>query len=146
MADARRGDTVVVWKLDRAFRSLTHMVTTLSEMERDGIGFQSLTEAIDTRTPAGRLILHVLGAIAQFERDLIAERTRAGMASAKSRGERLGRPKEVTVAQIERIRKALAAGKSGYEAAKAGGVSHWTVYQIFPGGRKAFALRRRGKK
>jgi DNA invertase Pin-like site-specific DNA recombinase len=81
----RPGDTLVVWKLDRLGRSLRHLVDTITALAEHGIGFSSLQEAVDTTTPGGKLVLHVFAALAEFERDLIRERTSAGLAAARSR-------------------------------------------------------------
>jgi DNA invertase Pin-like site-specific DNA recombinase len=91
-ARRRRLDVVVCWRLDRLGRNLKHLVTLLDELAAIGVGFVTLNEAIDTTTPAGRLQLHVLAALSEFERARIAERVRAGLARAKSQGTRLGRP------------------------------------------------------
>ncbi|MBV8129568.1 MAG: recombinase family protein [Planctomycetaceae bacterium] len=88
---ARKGDTVVVWKLDRLGRSLRHLVETLAALRERGIGFRSLQESIDTTTSGGKLVFHVFAALAEFERDLIRERTRAGLDAARARGKRGGR-------------------------------------------------------
>src|SRR5437588_4732371 len=88
----RSGDTLVVWRLDRLGRSLRHLIDTLLELDSHGVGFKSLTESIDTTTPGGKLIFHIFGALAEFERDLIRERTNAGMAAARARGRLGGRP------------------------------------------------------
>ena len=82
LAFVREGDVLVTWKLDRLARSLPHLIETVNQLEKNGAGLRSLTEAIDTTTPGGRLIFHVFGALAQFERDLIRERTRAGLVAA----------------------------------------------------------------
>lgn len=89
------GDVLVVWKLDRLGRSLAHLIQITTRLEAEGIGFRSLSEAIDTTTASGRLLFHVMGAIAEFERSLISERTRAGMAAAKARGQHLGRERKL---------------------------------------------------
>lgn len=89
-------DVLVVWKLDRLGRSLAHLIQVTMRLEEDGIGFRSLSEAIDTTTASGRLLFHVMGAIAEFERSLISERTRAGMAAAKARGQHLGRERKIS--------------------------------------------------
>src|SRR5262245_50902777 len=88
----RPGDTLVVWKLDRLARSIRQRIDTIESLEARGIGFRSLTEAIDTTTPGGKLIFHIFGALAEFERSVIRERTKAGLASARARGKRGGRP------------------------------------------------------
>jgi DNA invertase Pin-like site-specific DNA recombinase len=82
----RPGDTLVVWKLDRLGRSLRHLVDTVTGLAERGVGFRSLQEAIDTTTPGGKLVFHVFAALAEFERDLIRERTTAGLAAARARG------------------------------------------------------------
>src|SRR5215203_1762441 len=88
----RPGDTLVVWRLDRLGRSLRHLIETVTALEQRGVGFKSLTESIDTTSPGGKLIFHIFGARAEFERDLIRERTRAGLTAARARGRRGGRP------------------------------------------------------
>jgi DNA invertase Pin-like site-specific DNA recombinase len=93
----RKGDTLVVWRLDRLGRSLPHLITTMTSLEERGIGFKSLTENIDTTTSGGKLIFHIFGALAEFERNLIRERTQAGLSAARARGKRGGRPKAITV-------------------------------------------------
>jgi DNA invertase Pin-like site-specific DNA recombinase len=87
------GDTLVVWRLDRLGRSLSHLITLTLNLEARGVSFQSLSEAIDTRTACGRLMFHIMGALAEFERSLISERTKAGLAAARARGAVLGRPR-----------------------------------------------------
>jgi DNA invertase Pin-like site-specific DNA recombinase len=89
----RPGDTLIVWKLDRLGRSLQHLIESVNKLEKNGMAFKSLTESIDTTTPNGKLIFHIFGALAEFERGLIAERTRAGLASARERGRKGGRKK-----------------------------------------------------
>jgi DNA invertase Pin-like site-specific DNA recombinase len=102
----RKGDTVVVWRLDRLGRSLPHLITTMTALEERGIGFKSLTENIDTTTSGGKLIFHIFGALAEFERNLIRERTQAGLLAARARGRIGGRPKALTPKQI-RIAQSL---------------------------------------
>jgi DNA invertase Pin-like site-specific DNA recombinase len=96
----REGDTLVVWKLDRLGRSLTYLVETVHRLEVRGVGFKSLQEHIDTTTPGGKLIFHVFAALAEFERDLIGERTKAGLQAARARGRRGGRKPALTPRQI----------------------------------------------
>jgi len=88
----KSGDMLVVWKLDRLGRSLAHLIAIIIELERRGVGFRSISEAIDTTCASGRLLFHIMGALAEFERSLISERTRAGMKAARARGIHLGRP------------------------------------------------------
>jgi DNA invertase Pin-like site-specific DNA recombinase len=95
----RKGDTFVVWRLDRLGRSLSHLIATMTDLEERGIGFKSLTENIDTTTSGGKLIFHIFGALAEFERNLIRERTTAGLTAARARGKRGGRPKALTAKQ-----------------------------------------------
>lgn len=95
------GDTLVTWRLDRLGRSLGHLISLVTELERKRVTFKSLSDAIDTRTAGGRLQFHMLGALAEFERSLISERTRAGMAAARARGARVGRPAKLDVAEIK---------------------------------------------
>jgi DNA invertase Pin-like site-specific DNA recombinase len=96
----RKGDTLVVWRLDRLGRSLPHLITTMTDLEERGIGFKSLTENIDTTTSGGKLIFHIFGALAEFERNLIRERTTAGLTAARARGRKGGRPKALTAKQL----------------------------------------------
>src|SRR5918993_942935 len=92
-ARRRRFDVVVVWRLDRLGRNLRHLILLLDDLQATGVAFVSLSEGIDATTPAGRLQLHVLGAIAEFERERIKERVVAGLARARAQGKRLGRPR-----------------------------------------------------
>jgi DNA invertase Pin-like site-specific DNA recombinase len=108
---AREGDILVVWKLDRLGRSLGHLIEVVRGLSDRGIGFKSIQESLDTTTSGGRLIFHVFGAIAEFERDLIRERTNAGLEAARVRGKKGGRRRALTDKQIS-IGKSLAADKS----------------------------------
>lgn len=101
LARADMGDTFVIWKMDRAFRSLRNALDLLEDLERRGVEFVSLTEAIDTTTPMGKAMYQMRGVFSELERSLIIERTRAGMAAAKRRGQRIGRPPKLTEAQID---------------------------------------------
>lgn len=92
LSHLRPGDTLVVWKLDRLGRSLKHLVETVAELEKRGVGFRSLQEQIDTTSPTGKLIFHVFCALAEFERDLTRQRTAAALAAARARGRKGGRP------------------------------------------------------
>jgi DNA invertase Pin-like site-specific DNA recombinase len=91
----RKGDTLIVWRLDRLGRSLKHLIERIGELEERGVGFKSLQENIDTTSSSGRLVFHVFGALAEFERNLIRERTRAGLDAARARGRKGGRPKKL---------------------------------------------------
>jgi DNA invertase Pin-like site-specific DNA recombinase len=112
LADAldyvRSGDTLVVWRLDRLGRSLKQLIERVTALEARGVGFRSLTEAMDTTTSGGRLIFHVFGALAEFERAVIRERTLAGLAAARARGRVGGRPPALNPAQVEMARALLA--------------------------------------
>ncbi len=127
----RRGDTLVVWKLDRLGRSMRHLVEVIDGLGKREVGFQSLTEAIDTSTSAGQLLFHMMGALAQFERDLIRERTRAGLRAAAARGRKGGRPTVATHALLEKARALTEMGLSMREAAGRLRVSKTTLYSAF---------------
>jgi len=113
----REGDVLTVWKLDRLGRSLPHLIETVSALEARGVGFRSLTESIDTTTPGGRLIFHVFGALGQFERDLIRERTRAGLDAAAACGRLGGRKPVVTGDKLRRAQALVEGGLNVREAA-----------------------------
>ena len=102
LAFLRKGDTLVVWKLDRLGRSMKHLVETVTELGDRGVGFRSLTEGVDTTTTGGTLVFHLFGALAQFERDLIVERTQAGLKAAATRGRKGGRKPVVTPKNFSR--------------------------------------------
>ena len=104
----RAGDTLVVWRLDRLGRSLRHLIDTITALEAQGIGFKSLQENIDTTTSGGKLIFHIFGSLAEFERDLIRERTQAGLEAARSRGRVGGRPKALSKSKAEMARRLYA--------------------------------------
>lgn len=108
----RAGDTVVVWRLDRLGRSLRHLMEVVRDFDSREVGFRSLTEAIDTTTPGGKLVFHIFGALAEFERELIRERTRAGLAAAVARGRKGGRPTVMTAERLELARRLRSEGKS----------------------------------
>jgi DNA invertase Pin-like site-specific DNA recombinase len=127
----RPGDTLVVWRLDRLGRSLKHLIEVVAALAERGVGFKSLTEQIDTTTPGGKLIFHVFGALAEFERDLIRERTHAGLAAARARGRLGGRPKKLTDAkQLELARTLYAGGETDIDTiCRTMGISRATLYR-----------------
>lgn len=125
----REGDVLVVWRLDRLGRSLPHLIETIKLLESRGVGFQSLTEAIDTTTSGGRLIFHIFGALGQFERDLIRERTRAGLSAAAARGRKGGRKVVVTPDKLVKAREYLASGLNVRETAARLKVGKSTLYE-----------------
>ena len=125
LAYLRDGDVLAVWRLDR---SMPHLIETIGALEARGVGFRSLTEAIDTTTPGGRLIFHVFGALGQFERDLIRERTKAGLTAAAARGRKGGRKPVVTADKLQRAREHIANGLNVREAATRLKVSKTALY------------------
>jgi DNA invertase Pin-like site-specific DNA recombinase len=108
LSHLRRGDTLVVWRLDRLGRSLRHLIDTITELNARGVGFKSLTENIDTTTSGGKLVFHIFGALAEFEREIIRERTQAGLQAARDRGKVGGRPKALTVKELQILRNMAA--------------------------------------
>lgn len=132
----RAGDTLVIWKLDRLARSLQQLIETVEALSARDIGLRSLTEAIDTTTPGGRLIFHIFGALAEFERGVIRERTRAGLDAARARGRVGGRPPALSVDDITAAKALLRDPAITVEqAAKRLGVAPSTLYRHLPGGR-----------
>jgi DNA invertase Pin-like site-specific DNA recombinase len=130
----RPGDTLVVWKLDRRGRSLRHLVDTITGLAGRGVGFRSLQEAIDTTTPGGKLVFHVFAALAEFERDLIRERTAAGLAAARARGRRGGRPSVLSGHRLQVAQEMYASGQYTVAAiAKTLGVSRASIYRHLNG-------------
>ena len=126
----REGDTLVVWRLDRLGRSLPQLVATVKTLEERGFGLRSLTEGIDTASASGTLVFHVFGALAQFERDLTRERTMAGLAAARARGRRGGRPVKLTP-ELRRRAEAMLRDTKGYPFVS-------DVIRSLPVGRTAF--------
>lgn len=126
----REGDTLVVWKLDRLGRSLKHLIETVQELEKQGFGFASLQESIDTTTSGGKLVFHTFAALAEFERDIIRERTAAGLAAARARGRKGGRPRGMD-GKKRKIALTLYADKSRpvQEICQALGISRATFYR-----------------
>ncbi|HAH4663299.1 TPA: helix-turn-helix domain-containing protein [Escherichia coli] len=126
------GDTLVVWKLDRLGRSMRHLVTLIEELRQRGVNFRSLTDSIDTSTPMGRFFFHVMGALAEMERELIVERTRAGLAAARAKGRVGGRRPKLTTEQWAQIGRLLEAGESRQRIALIFDVGVSTIYRKFP--------------
>ena len=130
----RPGDALVVWKLDRRGRSLRHLVDTVTALAERRVGFRSLQEAIDTTTPGGKLVFHVVAALAEFERDLVRERTDAGLAAARARGRQGSRPSVLTGQKLRVARELYASGRYTVAAiAKTLGVSRASVYRHLAG-------------
>jgi len=132
----REGDTLVVWRLDRLGRSLPDLVRIVGELEQKGVSFESLTEKIETSSAAGKLVFHVFAALAEFERNLIRERTRAGLVAARARGRAGGRKPKLTETQIKEINEMVDAQKLPIgRIAELYGVSRTTIYKVAPIGR-----------
>jgi DNA invertase Pin-like site-specific DNA recombinase len=126
----RPGDTLVVWKLDRLGRSLRHLVDTVTGLAERGVGFRSLQEQVDTTTPGGKLVFHVFAALAEFERDLVRERTSAGLAAARARGRHGGRPSVMTPHKLQVAQEMYASKQYTVAAiAKTLGVSRASIYR-----------------
>jgi DNA invertase Pin-like site-specific DNA recombinase len=126
----RTGDTLVVWRLDRLGRSLPDLVRIVAELERDGVGFESLTEKIETGSASGKLVFHVFAALSEFERNLIRERTHAGLAAARARGRAGGRKPKLDDKQVREIKALLRdPGIHVADVARRYGVSRTTLYK-----------------
>jgi len=133
---ARKGDVLVVWRLDRLARSLRHLIDLSEVLQRRGIALRSVTESIDTSTPSGRFLFNILGALGQMEREIVVERTRAGLAAAAARGRRGGRPPALDEAQVRAAKAMLVSGSmTTAEIARQLGVAPSTLFRHVPGGR-----------
>ena len=128
----REGDTLVVWKLDRLGRSVKNLVDLVVELHKRGVQFKSLTDSIDTGTPSGRFFFHVMASLAQMERELTIERTRAGLEVARQLGRKGGRKRLMTDSKIKSAKKLLANGTPPRDVAKNLGVSIPTLYRWIP--------------
>ena len=133
LAYLREGDTLVVWKLDRLGRTVKGLVELVDLLKGRGIQFRSLTDGIDTSTPAGRFFFHMMAALAEMERDLIRERTTAGLAAARARGRKGGRKSKLDEAKLDAARKLLTAGTPAVDVAKTLGVGRATLYRRLSG-------------
>lgn len=132
MVMLREGDTLVVWKLDRLGRSVKNLVDLVGELHKQGVQFKSLTDAIDTATASGRFFFHVMASLAEMERELTVERTRAGLEAARQLGRKGGRKRQMTDSKIESAKKLLANGIPPRDVAKNLGVSVPTLYRWIP--------------
>jgi DNA invertase Pin-like site-specific DNA recombinase len=128
----RAGDLLVVWKLDRLGRSVKGLVNLVGELDQQGVQFRSLTDGIDTTTPHGRFFFHMMASLAQMERELTAERTKAGLDAARRRGRMVGRKRRMTPSKIESAKQLLGGGMSPREVAHNLGVSIPTLYRWVP--------------
>ena len=128
----RAGDTLVVWKLDRLGRSVKDLVELVGELEARGVHFQSVTDSIETATPAGRFFFHVMASLAQMERELLVERTRAGLDAARAQGRVGGRKRAMTDSKLEAAKKLLASGVAPKDVAGNLGISVPTLYRWIP--------------
>jgi DNA invertase Pin-like site-specific DNA recombinase len=137
LSHLREGDTLVVWRLDRLGRSLRHLIDTITALDEREVGFKSLTENIDTTTSGGKLVFHIFGALAEFEREIIRERTQAGLQSARSRGKIGGRPKALTPKEVQILRN-MAADKSltVSDICKTLGIGRTTFYRYVKAGER----------
>ena len=134
------GDQLVTWKLDRLGRSVPHLSGLFADIEARGGGVVSLTEGIDTTKAGGKMVYQIMSVLAEFERDIISERTKAGMAASKRRGVKMGRPKALTPAQVELARKMIDQGESVASVARDFGVHRSTLYEHIDVGKKKGVL------
>jgi DNA invertase Pin-like site-specific DNA recombinase len=132
LATLKAGDTLIVWKLDRLGRSLSHLVLLFAELCERGVKFRSLSDPIDTTNAGGRSVIHIMSALSEFERSIIVERTHAGLAAARKRGQRLGRKPSLTSEQIEFARKLIESGESPRVVARSLKVGRSTLYRHLP--------------
>ncbi|NNM78060.1 recombinase family protein [Sphingomonas sp. ID1715] len=131
LSHTRAGDTLVVWRLDRLGRSLPHLIQIVQRLEAEGVGLRSLTEGIDTTTAGGRLVFHLFGALAEFERELIRERTLAGLAAARAQGRIGGRPRKLSAEKLKAAQQLLQDPKSTVSGvARTLGVHRSTVHRV----------------
>ncbi|MBL8067950.1 MAG: recombinase family protein [Armatimonadetes bacterium] len=127
----REGDTLVVWRLDRLGRSLSHLISVVEQLQRRGVELKSLTEQIDTNTSSGKLVYSILACLADYERTLIRERVNAGLAAARKRGRIGGRPKVVDAAKARSIRAMRAQGMTTSEILESAQISRATLFRFY---------------
>jgi DNA invertase Pin-like site-specific DNA recombinase len=138
LEQAREGDVLVVWRLDRLARSLRHLIDIADDLNRRGVALKSITESIDTTTPSGRFMFNILGALSSMEREIIVERTRAGLQAAAARGRVGGRPPALDEGKVRAAKAMLASGTmTASEVARQLGCAASTLYRHLPGGRAA---------
>lgn len=137
LSHLRPGDTFVIWKLDRLDRTVKRLIELLEKLEEKGVNFYSITDGINTTTPAGRCFFHIMASLAQMERELLVERTRAGLAVAKKRGRVGGRKRVMTSSKLEAAKKLLSEGMPPKEVAQNLGVSIPTLYRWCPASDRA---------
>lgn len=128
----RKNDTLVVWKLDRLGRTVKGLIDLVNELQQKEIHFKSITDNVDTSTPAGRFFFHMMASLAQMERELMVERTKAGLAAAKAKGRVGGRKRKMTQSKIESAKKLLASGILPKDVAQNLGISIPTLYRWIP--------------
>jgi DNA invertase Pin-like site-specific DNA recombinase len=137
LSHLRPGDTLVVWRLDRLGRSLRHLIDTVTALQEREIGFKSLQESIDTTTSGGKLVFHIFGALAEFEREIIRERTQAGLQAARARGKLGGRPKALSEKQVQMLMNLAADPDTSIdEICKTLGISRMTFYRYVKAGQR----------
>lgn len=146
LSHLRPGDTLVVWKLDRLGRTVKGLVELVSDLEQKNIQFRSATDGIDTSTSSGRFFFHVMSALAQMERELIAERTKAGLAAARARGKLGGRKRKMTDSKLESAQKLLDGGMHPKSVAANLGVSVQTLYRWIPAAGQSDVAVKNGKR
>jgi DNA invertase Pin-like site-specific DNA recombinase len=129
LAELKAGDTLVIWRLDRLGRSLQHLLATVQDLADRGVGFESLHDRIDTTSATGKLVFHILAALAEFERALTRERIEAGLTAAKARGYKLGRRTVLSDERTAAVRSLLDGGMSMPQVARAVGISRATLYR-----------------
>ena len=130
----RQGDTLVIWKLDRLGRGVKHLVDLVGSLRERGIEFKSITDAIDTGTPAGRFFFHVMASLAEMERELTVERTKAGLEAARKLGRYGGRKPKMTLTKVASAKKLLSSGMPARDVAQTLDVSVPTLYRWVPAG------------